>query len=263
MKENKIYKIEALAALKGNWPQGVLATLVLMLIAMVCTTPYIIWGVKNAGASPAPGDIQAAMAYMGEMYRNLFVVYVLIFLIVGPLVVGIVNAFKELLFSGDGRLVANSCRIGYGAYWRHVWGYLLKNIFVFLWSLLLVIPGIIKSLSYAMTNYILVDHPEFSAGQAINLSKDMMYGHKFDLFYLYLSFIGWTLLCILTLGIGMLWLYPYIETAQASFYRDVKEDYERRMNLVPVRPAPAAVQPPVAPAVSKAENPEDYMPKSE
>ena len=79
-----------------------------------------------------------------------------------------------------------------------------------------------------MTFYILRDRPELSVNQAINLSKDMMYGHKFDLFYLYLSFIGWILLCILTLGIGILWVYPYIEAAQASFYADVKADYEAR-----------------------------------
>lgn len=92
-------------------------------------------------------------------------------------------------------------------------------------------PGIIKTLSYAMTNYILVDKPELSANEAINLSKDMMYGHKFDLFYLYLSFAGWFILCLFTFGIGFLWFFPYAQTAQASFYLDVKEDYERRTGI--------------------------------
>ena len=82
-----------------------------------------------------------------------------------------------------------------------------------------------------MTNYILVDKPELSANEAINLSKDMMYGHKFDLFYLYLSFAGWFILCLFTLGIGFLWLYPYVQAAQVSFYLDVKEDYERRTGV--------------------------------
>lgn len=263
MKENQEYKNEGLAALKGHWPQAVLATLVVALLGCVCTIPYIIWAVKTAAIGSDPTDLQAALAYMGGMYRNLFVSYVLIFLVVGPLVVGLVNAFKELLFSYDGKIVSNSFRIGYGSYWRHMWGFLLKNIFIFLWSLLFVIPGIIKQLSYAMTNYILVDHPELSANQAINRSKDMMYGHKFDLFYPYLTFAGWFLLSMLTLGIGILWFYPYVEAAQASFYRDVRDDYERRMNAAPAQPAPASVQPPVAPTVSRAENPEDYMPKSE
>ena len=83
-----------------------------------------------------------------------------------------------------------------------------------------------------MTYYILVDRPELSANEAINLSKRMMRGHKFDLFYLHLSFIGWFLLCcFFTLGIGCLWYFPYVLTAQASFYLDVKEDYERRTGV--------------------------------
>lgn len=263
MKENKTYKEEARAALKGNWPQAVLATVVLILVAVACEGFYLLWSFKHAAEAPAPGDAQAAMAYAGSSVRPLLLMYVLLIFLLGPLMVGFVNALKKLLFNGDGKVVSNSFKIGYGNYGHHVWGYLLKNIFIFLWTLLLVIPGIIKSLSYAMTNYILVDCPELSANQAINLSKDMMYGRKFDLFYLYLSFIGWFLLSIVTLGIAMLWACPYIQTAQASFYRDVKEDYARRMKAASVQPVPAPVQQPVTPTVSKAENPEDYMPKSE
>ena len=129
------------------------------------------------------------------------------------------------------KVLSNEFKIGFGNYWHHVWGMFLNRFFVFLWSLLLFVPGIIKTLSYAMTNYILVDKPELSANEAINLSKDMMYGHKFDLFYLYLSFAGWFILCLFTLGIGFLWLYPYAQAAQVSFYLDVKEDYERRTGV--------------------------------
>ena len=96
------------------------------------------------------------------------------------------------------------------------------GIFEFLWTMLFIIPGIIKAFSYAMTPYILVEHPEMSANQAINESMRLMKGHKFDLFYLYLSFIGWGILSVLTLGIGFLWLIPYMETSQAAFYADVK-----------------------------------------
>lgn len=228
MKENQNYKNEGLAALKGNWAQAVLAMLVCVLIICACEMASIGWLMKNGGGVPAAGDMQAVQSYLGGAFFRMTLTYLLIFLVVGPLLVGLVNALKELVFSGDGKIVSNSFKIGYGNYWRHVWGFLLRGIFIFLWSLLLIVPGIIKSLSYAMTFYILRDRPELSVNQAINLSKDMMYGHKFDLFYLYLSFIGWILLCILTLGIGILWVYPYIEAAQASFYADVKADYEAR-----------------------------------
>jgi uncharacterized membrane protein len=76
-----------------------------------------------------------------------------------------------------------------------------------------------------MTPFILKDNPELSANEAINLSQKMMKGHKFDLFYLMLSFIGWAFLGIFTLGIGYLWLMPYTYAAFAAFYQDLKKEY--------------------------------------
>ena len=88
------------------------------------------------------------------------------------------------------------------------------------------IPGIIKALSYSMTPYILRDRPDLQNNAAIELSMDMMQGHKADLFWLYLSFIGWAILCCLTLGIGFFWLDPYMSASVAAFYEDLKADYE-------------------------------------
>ena len=85
--------------------------------------------------------------------------------------VGLVNGFKSLFTDGDEKVLSNEFKIGFGNYWHHVWGMFLNRFFVFLWSLLLFVPGIIKTLSYAMTNYILVDKPELSANEAINLSR--------------------------------------------------------------------------------------------
>ena len=105
-------------------------------------------------------------------------------------------------------------------------------LFTFLWTLLFIIPGIIKAFSYAMSPYILEENPELSANEAIDRSRAMMKGHKFDLFWLYLSFIGWGFLCIFTLGIGLLWLMPYMQTAEAAFYEDVKAEYELTGGLI-------------------------------
>lgn len=224
MKENKEYKNEALAALKGRWAPAVLAVLVYAVLAFAVILPL---QVKANELQSDPANLELAMSFMKWVSLLPFVMI----LAISPLIIGLVNSFKALLVENDDMMVKNEFRIGYGNYWHHVWGYFLKMLFVYLWSLLFVIPGIIKLLSYAMTNYILVDKPELSANQAINLSKDMMYGHKFDLFYLYLSFIGWFILAFLTLGIGFLWFYPYAQTAQASFYLDVKADYERRTGV--------------------------------
>lgn len=255
MKENQEYKNEALAALKGRWAPAVLAVLVYMAVLVAFMAPY---ETKAVQLSNDPANLQLA-ADMMKWYP----VFILGLIFVSfPISVGLVNAFKSLLNEGDDKVTANGFRVGFGNYWHHVWGVFLNKLFVVLWSLLLFVPGIIKSLSYAMTNYILVDRPELSANEAINLSKDMMYGHKFDLFYLYLSFAGWFILCFFfTLGIGFLWLYPYVQTAQAAFYADVKADYERRLSGIP---APAAlVSAPAAPIQRVSEiKDEDYMPKA-
>jgi uncharacterized membrane protein len=98
---------------------------------------------------------------------------------------------------------------------------LLTGIYVFLWSLLFVIPGIIKVYAYAMAPFIMEENPNMTAGEAITASRELMDGHKFDLFCLVLSFIGWDLLNLLTLGIGSLWLIPYKNAAHAAFYRSI------------------------------------------
>jgi len=92
------------------------------------------------------------------------------------------------------------------------------SIFTFLWSLLLVIPGIIASYSYRQAYYILHDHPEYGIMQCIRESKRLMRGYKFDLFMLDLSFLGWYFLCYLTLGILFIWKLPYLEVTYANFY---------------------------------------------
>ena len=100
---------------------------------------------------------------------------------------------------------------------------LLRSLYVILWSLLFIIPGIIAGLSYAMTPFIMAEYPELTASEAISASKEMMDGYKTDLFILGLTFFGWQLLCLLTLGIGNLFLRPYMDAAYAAFYNSIKQ----------------------------------------
>ena len=109
-------------------------------------------------------------------------------------------------------------------YARTVGAVLLVFVYTLLWTLLLVIPGIIKAYSYSMTFYILRENPEMTAGDAITASQKMMDGHKMDLFLLSLSFIGGAILASITFGIGYLWLIPYIYTAYAAFYETLKKE---------------------------------------
>ncbi len=113
---------------------------------------------------------------------------------------------------------------GFSLFGKTLVTYLLMTIFVLLWMLLLIIPGLIKSLSYAMSFYILSDHPDIEPMEAIDRSMAMMDGNKWKLFCLGWRFFGWAVLCILTCGIGFIWLLPYMTVATAHFYEDVKRN---------------------------------------
>ena len=98
---------------------------------------------------------------------------------------------------------------------------LLESLFIFLWTLLFIIPGIIASLSYAMAPFIMAENQGMTASEALSASKELMDGHKWELFCLNFSFIGWELLNVLTLGLGSLVLNPYMNAAYAAFYREI------------------------------------------
>lgn len=206
MKTNQDFKNEALASLKGNWPAAVVTTLIMMMIT---------------------GTV-SGMSYGTETYPILFAPFGLfsIFVMI-PIGVGFNMSFRKLLAEGDSDILGNMFRTGFSSQYMKIVGtMLLVNIYTFLWTLLFIVPGIIKAFSYAMTPYILVEDTGLTANQAIDKSRAMMRGHKFDLFWLYLSFIGWGFLCIFTLGLGFLWLVPYMEASQSAFYAEVKAEYE-------------------------------------
>ncbi len=101
----------------------------------------------------------------------------------------------------------------------------LKYILVALWSILLIVPGIIKALGWSLTPYIIYDEPELTIWQIMKKSEDMMKGYKGKLFLLGLSFIGWAILGAFTFGILYIWLYPYMQMSYAIFYDDIRRAY--------------------------------------
>lgn len=151
----------------------------------------------------------------------------LISLLLMPLGFGYTVSFLDNAREKSGFPVGNLF-IGFKDYGRIFGTMLLQGIYTVLWTLLLIVPGIIKTYSYAMTPYILKDEPQLKYNAAIEKSMAMMNGHKWNLFCLQLSFIGWVLLSILSLGIGYLWVAPYIASATAHFYDEVKADYKAR-----------------------------------
>jgi len=234
MKSNTYFKDSALAALRGNWGKAVLATLVIVVVALFFSSPTIYTSYKlqtfmegysytsvsdmvSLASDPEFADLQrqsngtSALSLLIEIFLLL------------PLQVGFVNAFRKLLVKLDTNIVGNT--FDFSNYWRKIGGMIWMGLLTFFWSLLFIIPGIVKAFSYAMTPFILDEYPELTPVEAIHRSRMMMKGHKFDLFWLYLSFIGWAILCIPTCGIGFLWLAPYMQTAEAAFYEEVKAEY--------------------------------------
>ncbi len=148
------------------------------------------------------------------------IIFAIVYLVLGSFVgVGYAKFNLNLL---DKKPAAFENLFEYFSHWKTTTAMrVLRALYVFLWSLLFIIPGIVASLSYAMTDYILAENPELTATEAIERSKSIMVGNRWRLFCLQFSFIGWDILATLAFGIGHLWLTPYKQVAYAAFYREV------------------------------------------
>ena len=199
MKTISEYKDLALQSLEGNWTK----------VAVASFINFVILEVLGSGPSlfmePTAGAILQGV----------------VTIILLPMLWSYIVFFLRLIRKED--LAYGHLFDGFRQYVRIFLAMLLKGIYVLLWSLLLIIPGIIKEYSYAMTENILKDNPDMNGEQAIRESMRMMEGHKMQLFLLDLSMIGWLLLSFLTLGIGFLFLEPYVQSCHAHFYEDLKE----------------------------------------
>lgn len=143
-------------------------------------------------------------------------------IIMGPMMIGL-GFFSLCLYRGQSANFDSVFSNGFSNFGRKLGGFLWMELFVFLWSLLLVVPGIIKGFAYAMTPYILADCPEVKAQDALKISIRMMHGHKADLFVFCLSFLGWALLSGLTCGLlHIFYVGPYMNNALAGFYAEIK-----------------------------------------
>lgn len=210
MLSNKEIRAVAREELSGFWTMPVLASLVYFIISSIC-------GVPDALGKAFPNSSAGLGLQSAGLLLSIFVII--------PIAYGFELSFLKFLRGSKDDTVERMFD-GFKTYGRALGVTLLQALFVFLWSLLLIIPGIIKSFAYAMAVYISKDYPELSPNECLDLSQEMMDGHKMDLFLLYLSFIGWALLCILSLGIGFLWLIPYINVSAAKFYEEIKAEYE-------------------------------------
>lgn len=142
-------------------------------------------------------------------------------LITGPLALG--AAMFSLNLSRGREAKLEQLFDGFRLFSKSLVTYLLMLLYILLWSLLLIVPGIIAALSYSMSFYILADDPSLLPRDVLERSKKMMYGYKSKLFGLCILFLLLSILCILTLGIGFLWLIPHANVTMAKFYEDIKD----------------------------------------
>ncbi len=147
-------------------------------------------------------------------------------IIEGPFLVGFAGVHASIVRSGY--VETNMFLDGFSNFWRSVAAFLSNTVLLICWTILLVVPGIIKSFAYSQTYFILSDFENLSVGEARKLSEEIMRGNKWRLFLLRLSFIGWVLVGIITLGIAFLWIMPYINATMAAFYDELIEEFKKK-----------------------------------
>ena len=226
MLKSKELRVKAWNSLKGKYWLAFVVTLVLGLISSIGTS--MLTGSQNLMAivnmvDPSEMDetmLAGALVLTGASLATCIFGAIYSIFVGDAVTVGLSNYFIKNV---DGKPPFADAFSGFKVkYLRNIGTLLLVGIKLVLWSCLFVIPGIIKSYEYAIIPYILADDPEITSKEAFKKAKQMMNGNKWRLFKLNFSFIGWVVLCVLTLGIGTIFLIPYVNAANAEFYSELK-----------------------------------------
>lgn len=191
----------AWGAMAGNWRCGAMVLVMCLLLGVLLAAPLFVLE-EGTGLYIAWDWISTMLCWVVSL--------------------GMVANFLDIARGkkpGLARIFVGFQSVGF--FFRYLGMEILRVIFVFLWSLLLIVPGLMKMYSYTMSEWVLLDHPEYSPLQAITASKKMMYGHRLEFVMLQLRFLGWFLLCFVTLGIASFWVMPYYYTAKSKFYMDL------------------------------------------
>ncbi len=240
---NAEFKRKAKERLRGNWGQAIVVGL--------------IFSIANGITS-----YQNNYSDLNNRHSSLGFTSMVLSLLVAPIMYGVIKYFmgfvrEESVTIGD---IFNS----YKDFSKIVVATLLRNLFTFLWALLLIIPGIMKAYSYSMVYNVMNDNSELSGSDALKLSEKMMYGHRMELFILYMSIMGWAIvpmlilvgmfmlmlvglilssttllasllvvapvaiIAIIVLSVAILWLQPYYLVAKSYFYEEIRRDYMYR-----------------------------------
>lgn len=235
MKYAADFRQDARNILQGKWSMAVLVGLVAILLGGAGSNgPEVKLNIDTSGISAnlqiagqnvvswGSGDPALRTFLVGSALYITAAALVLavVYFVLGSIVsVGYARVNLELY---HGETPSFTTLFSYLPYWKTTaTTRLLRSVYTLLWTILFIIPGIVATYSYAMTDYILAEHPELTASEAIARSKEIMEGNRWRLFCLHISFIGWAILSAFTLGIGNLFLTPYKQAADAVFYREL------------------------------------------
>ncbi|WGK68200.1 DUF975 family protein [Candidatus Haliotispira prima] len=214
--QNAILMTEARSALSGKWSFGVKITFIYFLLTIAFSLISYVLSYFISGVYSRIFGFDTTESW-DKFWNNM----IQTFFVSIPLSVGLIVVF--LKFTRKEETTLKDLFTGYKHFIPVFKTSLIVSISIFLWSLLLIIPGIIALVSYSMCYFILADNPKLSTMEIMAKSKKMMLGNKWEYFFLSCRFIGWGLVSIATLGIGLLWLIPYVQTSQALFYEDLKQ----------------------------------------
>lgn len=213
---NKDLMSEARESLSGNWGMGVLGyflyTLLSLSISFFVFAAALFVGVITGISGGDPEVAGNAINVFAQLFQ---------FLIGGALMVGFYGYYLGIAQDDEANL--ELLFVGFRRFWKSLGVYFFYFLFIYLWTLLLIIPGIIAAFRYSMAFFIVAEDEDCGPLEAITRSKEMMVGNKWKFFCLNCRFIGWSLLAVFfTFGIGFLWVAPYMQTSMAKFYEDVK-----------------------------------------
>lgn len=206
---NKEIMAQARQALTGKWGMAVGAFFIYILITMIVSMFGTGWDLITGAMS------ESKLSQFSPVSTGLSII------IGGPFALGI-SIFTLSIIRGSEDAKMEQIFDGFKVFIKAFITYFVMTIFILLWTLLLIIPGIIAAFAYSQTFYILAENEDINPIDAIRKSREMMYGYKWKYFCLNLRFLGWVLLCLLTFGIGFLWLSPYIYVSYAAFYEEIK-----------------------------------------
>ena len=225
MFDRKKYKSFAKQQLQGRWGIPILISVIITIITSIFAIPDMIRTISESANMMAAENMDQYVLAMSELSASStsFISTIIQTIVSGILSIASLNVYIQMTRSPEP--VSFSLFIeGLNNWFRATLATLWQFLWIFLWSLLFFIPGIIKSLEYSMMFYIVAEYKNISVTKAMKISMIITRGHKMDLFVLALSFLGWILLSCLTLGIGLIFLQPYMELTFVNTFHDLLQE---------------------------------------